>query len=296
MRLRFVTATVAFALCFTAVDARAFCRTMTCNPNKESCPVDGRGCVTAGTPIRWTANRMPLVFRFQQQHSALLIREETTAAVRAAFYRWTDVVCPDGRRTGLRFVEGTDLIADKPLDDNAPRPEPFGVYFRDHGWPHVGGSDQYALTTLDFEKVSGTIVYADIEVNTTAQVFATRDTGEGVDLQTVVTHEVGHFIGLSHSVEPNTIMAGGLCESGDRCARDRVSSRRLAADDIAAVCAMYPPTADPDPAPPPASHACAVGLAAPGAHGPVGVPLCFAAIFAVALARRRLARREISCR
>ena len=85
-----------------------------------------------------------------------------------------------------------------------------------------------------------------------------RDLGEGIDLQTAITHEVGHFIGLAHSREPNSIMAAGLCDSGDRCARDRVSSRRLGADDIAAVCALYPAAAEsPVSAPSAAEGACA---------------------------------------
>jgi len=97
------------------------------------------------------------------------------------------------------------------------------------------------VTTIDFAPKIGTILYAVIEVNTTAWRFATRDLGEGIDLQTVVTHEVGHFIGPAHGGGPNTLMAARLCDSGDRCARDRVSSRRPATDDIAAVCALYPP-------------------------------------------------------
>lgn len=230
---------------------------------------------------------MPLVFRFQRQHSTLLVPEETVAAVRAAFYRWSDVVCPDGARTGLRFVEGEELVADKPLDAKAPRPEPFGIYFRDRGWPHTKGDDTSALTTVDFAPDAGAILYADIEVNTTDWLYATRDAGEGIDLQTVVSHEVGHFLGLSHSREPNSIMAAGLCDSGDRCARDRVSSRRLGADDLAAVCALYPAT--PIVEPPPAAASCAVearGAAGQGASLRAGLA-SLAAFAVLALVRRR---------
>lgn len=238
--------------------ALAFCRTTTCSPSTESCPVDEHGCVTRGLPLHWPAPPT-LVFRFQRQHSALLVPEETTAAVRAAFYRWSDVVCPDGHRPALRFLEGEELSIDKSLAPSAPRPEPFGIYFRDRGWPHVDRDEQSALTTLDFAPSSGAILYADIEVNTTDWLFSTRDLGEGIDLQTAITHEVGHFIGLAHSREPNSIMAPGLCDSGDRCARDRVSSRRLGADDIAAVCALYPAAAEsPEAEPPRPEGACSV--------------------------------------
>lgn len=282
-----IAALVVALACFTPVDARAYCQTTTCNPKKEACAADERGCVTSGTPLHWPAQRTPLGFRFQRRHSSLLVPEETVAAVRAAFFRWSDVTCPDGKRTSLRFIEDEELTDDKPLDAHATRPEPFGIYFRDHGWPHASGEDQTALTTIDFAASTGAILYADIEVNTTSWLFATRDTGDGIDLQTVVTHEVGHFIGLSHSREPNTIMAAGLCDSGDRCARDRVSSRRLGADDIAAVCALYPATSDVDrsSAPSPGADSCAVSTPGEGRHGmPNGLSI---ACFAIAVMRHR---------
>ena len=291
MRRRIVIVAIAIALCSLPFDAQAFCRAMTCNPAKETCEVDDRGCVTSGTALRWPAERMPLVFRFQQQHSARLVPEETTAAVRAAFHRWSDVVCPDGRRTSLRFAEGEDLVADKPLEPAAPRPEPFGIYFRDRGWPHPSGDDQTAPTTIDFAPSSGTILYADIEVNTTACTFATRDAGEGIVLQTVVTHEVGHFIGLGHGREPNTIMAGHLCDSGDRCARDRVSSRRLATDDIAAVCTLYPPDAERSGPAPPSNPAPSCTVHALSAS-PRALPLFVLARAGLALIRRNTRNRR----
>lgn len=286
---RHIAALLGVLVCIMPVDARAYCQTMTCNPTKEACSTDERGCVTSGVPLHWPAQQMPLVFRFQRQHSSLLVREETVAAVRAGFHRWSDVVCPEGKRPSLRFVEGEELRDDKPLDKNAPRPEPFGIYFRDRGWPHAGFEDQSALTTLDFATTTGAILYADIEVNTTSWIYATRDAGEGLDLQTVVTHEVGHFIGLSHSREPNTIMAAGLCDSGDRCSRDRVSSRRLGADDVAAVCALYPatPTVDSPGAPMPES--CAVSAPGAGQRGASnGITFSILAMIAIGVFVRRV--------
>jgi hypothetical protein len=284
---RSVVALVALAI---PTNATAFCRTMTCNPKKATCAVDGRGCITPGIPLHWPAGKMPLTFRLHYAFSELLIREEAAAAIRSAFYRWSDVVCPDGQRTSLRFVEGEMMTVNKPLDEGAARPAPFGVYFRDHGWPHVNGNDQAALTTVDFDKNRGTILYADIEINTSDMVYATGESGNGIDLQTAVTHEVGHYIGLAHSIEPDTIMAAGLCDSGDRCSRDRVSARRLVADDISALCTIYPPnppTQDaPEPAPSPTCSVHAVGsqrtLAGPFAAG----------LIAAFAARRRRAQRE----
>ena len=127
-------------------------------------------------------------------------------------------------------------------------------------------------------------------MNTTAWTYATRGVGEGIDLQTVVTHEVGHFIGLAHGREPNTIMAAHLCDSGDRCARDRVSSRRLAVDDIAAVCALYPPDAEPSAPARPSTAGASCAVHARGAL-PRGLPLFVVVLAGLALIRRKTRNR-----
>jgi MYXO-CTERM domain-containing protein len=98
-----------------------------------------------------------------------------------------------------------------------------------------------ALTNHTFGKTTGNIEYADMEINTGEHPFSTGETGEGIDLQAVITHEAGHFIGLAHSLENDSIMAEKYCESGHRCDKGTVAARRLAVDDILAVCTLYPP-------------------------------------------------------
>lgn len=241
---RLVSYAIAGALVLGATNASAYCRTMACSGG--DCPHDERGCPTSGAVAVW-AQPMPLTFRFHRRGTALLINEEARAAVRAAFLRWTDVVCAGGR-TSLRFVEGEDLLEDKPLTDDAHAPRstsPFGVYFRDTGWPHAAqnGDGVLALTTLDVGVETGRITYADIEINTGSQPLTTSELVAGQDLQTVMTHEVGHYIGLAHSAVANSIMNPGLCDSGQRCQVDKVAARRLGDDDLAAVCGLYPPGA-----------------------------------------------------
>ena len=229
--------TMALVMAWTTT-ASAYCRTMTCKPKKEECEIDEDGCVTSGVPQRW--EKLPIIFRFHERGSTQLVPEETRAAVRAAFHRWSDVRCPEGGRTSLRFQEGEDIVEDKPLDAEARGAQPFGIYFRDLGWPYVDQDETLAKANTVFFKKSGKIEYADIEVNTTKR-FALTESAEATDLQAVMTHEVGHYIGIAHSKEPLSIMAESYCSTDDRCSKGKVAARRLGEDDIEAVCAIYPP-------------------------------------------------------
>jgi hypothetical protein len=276
---------------FASSPAGAFCRTTVCRDSP--CPLDEGGCPTLGKPAVW-AQRMPLTFRFQARGTALLVNEEARAAVRAAFFRWTDVIC-DAGRTSLRFVEEEDLAEDKPLTEDGRATgsvSPFGIFFRDAGWPHKSqnGDGMLALTTLAAGVETGRITYADIEINTGGQPLAATELDQGIDLQTVVTHEVGHYIGLAHSSATNSIMNANLCENAQRCQSDKVASRRLGNDDRAAVCALYPPGATPPavaPGPPADAGGCA-SSGPPRVGGAEGwaVALALAGILRVRSSRR----------
>ena len=266
--------------------ASAFCRSTTCLPKKEACATDEpTGCVTSGIPVHWGTS--VLAFRFHQRGSSQLVREEARAAVRAAFHRWSDVVCPDGRRTSLRFVEGEDILEDKPLKAGERAVDAYGVFFRDLGWPYDDVDETLAKTNTFISKKTGRIEYGDIEVNTTKR-FAVTDTAEATDLQAVMTHEVGHYIGLAHSRVPQSIMAESYCTRDDRCEKGRVAARRLSEDDIAAVCAVYPPdgVAGDDPREKD-SGSCAT---TPPAKMPAPFAAIGALVVAAAIARRRLTR------
>lgn len=293
---RLVSLGVAVALAFVTASAGAYCRTMSCKEGE--CPRDDQGCPTSGVVAVW-AQTMPLTFRFHARGTALLVNEEARAAIRAAFFRWTDVIC-EGGRTSLRFVEGEDLTEDKPLTVSGRvtgSVAPFGIYFRDTGWPHPvkDGDGMLALTTLSVGQETGRITYADIEINTGGYRLATGDLADGQDLQSLVTHEVGHYIGLAHSVAANSIMNPSLCDKGERCQVDKVAARRLGDDDLAAVCALYPPGAS---APPPPKAAPADPGGCASSTSPRSGPpmLGFAALGLLIAARRARAAHRMSLR
>jgi hypothetical protein len=277
---------LAAATVFTAtVDARAWCRTTTCKDGDPSCQKDPETqCPVDGNPLTW--QHMPLTFRFYGR-PAQLLREEARAAIRSAFYTWSDTLCgADQRRTSLRFVEGEDLTEDKPLVVGARGSEPFGIYFRDTGWPYTDNADStLAQTNSFFGKTSGVIEYSDIEINTgytgIQKITTDPDTEPGADLQAVLTHEVGHFIGLAHSEASKSIMVKSYCGDNDRCERGTIAARRLAADDIDAVCTLYPPDQVlPTEDDAPKTRACS----APGTATPALPPYATAALGIAALA------------
>jgi hypothetical protein len=283
---RRVFACTLLAIATWVTGTSAFCRSTTCNAKRASCAVDAKGCQVDGVPLRWGS--MPLTFRFKRGALSTLVREEARAAVRAGFYRWSDVLCPGGKRTSLRFVEGEELEDDKPLAPDVRAKESFGVYFRDVGWPHDAPDNTFALTTLASGTTTGLVRYADIELNTASHALATGDVDGGPDLQAVVTHEVGHYIGLAHSLERNSIMADALCGGGDRCTRGKVAARRLSPDDIDAVCTLYPSFAKWNEA---EERGCALragGVAPAWAD----VAITGAVVAMLALARHRLRRRR----
>ncbi len=227
---------------------------------------------------------MPIVYRFHAGGTSKLDFSAARSAIRRAFDEWSNVEC-EGGRTSLRFQEGPDIKKDKPLGAEEG-PEKFGIYFRDDEWPHDNAEESLALTNHSYGKISGTIDYADIEINTASTVFALTDVDEGIDLQAVVTHEVGHYIGLAHSNDPDSIMVAAYCQSSDRCGESIDRARQLSADDRAAVCALYPPPKEKSQEEP-----IEQGCSQSRTSSPSDVAAAFGAIvLGAALVRRRMLR------
>jgi Matrixin len=264
--------------------AAAYCRTTTCDPSDPSCVYDNLGCPRTGAPLVWRT--LPITYRFSASGSKRLDDTQARDAIRAAFDTWQSVSC-EGGQTALRFEEGSDIETDKPLGVVKAQ-APFGIYYRDDQWTHDNANESYALTNQTFGVVDGLIDYADIELNTFGADFTTSDTDEGIDLQAVVTHEVGHYIGLAHSQVPDSIMVASYCQANsNRCSGSIDQLRSLAQDDISAVCAMYPPKGIAGVAYTPPSSGCATSARAPSGAGFAGLAAVGGLALAFAARRRR---------
>jgi hypothetical protein len=112
--------------------------------------------------------------------------------------------------------------------------------------------DALAFTYTTASKRSGKIYDADIIINATKPVFFTTVDGPGCgssppsyncvvyDLQNVLTHEIGHFIGLDHVEDPTSTMYPSAIPG-------ELDKRSIDPDSAAGLCDTYPRGLPPTP-------------------------------------------------
>lgn len=151
-----------------------------------------------------------------------------------AFGTWQSVVCPaSGRHPSITVSSlGLSECARREYDRSGGNSNI--VLFRGDAWPHPGAEDAVGLTTISSNERTGDILDADIEINGTAPLSSTDAVPpDRYDLLSVLTHEAGHFLGLAHSMAPGATMQPVFSPGNDY--------RVLTEDDIAGICAIYPP-------------------------------------------------------
>lgn len=257
-------------------ESEAFCRRRTCG---SRCALDNEQCPVGGEPLRWPSST--LSFALHSNIGETKGRPaEVYAAIRAAIHVWSDTECPlssgGTARTSLRFRE---LDREEfPINAISSKDDAYKlrnvILFRSGGWPYGAGddaseSDTVASARARFDAKTGLVRSQQIELNEAAyefrlpdQPFAQSTSDRAVDLVTVLTHEVGHFIGLAHSIESDSIMAARYCEQQSRCQRPPTEARRLASDDVVGLCTLFPPgppTTEPDADAPQSEVGCSVG-------------------------------------
>jgi hypothetical protein len=161
---------------------------------------------------------------------------ETLGAIERAFAAWAEPPCTD-----LSFVyegivpdDGTNLT----LEKGSP-PDNQNLIVWGETWPPAGAGtiSTYVpgLTTLLYDVETGQIMDADIDLN--AQNFfwtTTDDPGQAAtDIQNILTHEIGHLLGLTHSKEREATMY-------ENTHQGEMDKRSLHADDELGICTVYP--------------------------------------------------------
>jgi hypothetical protein len=209
---------------------------------KENCPIDPEtGCNVGGNPLFWASSTVS--FDVQQDGSKRqdISYDQLHTVVTSAFKTWVDAVCSDGNHPSISLVDFGPVACAKP-EYNKDKPNQNVITFHDSEWPYKNtGAETLALTTVYFNPDTGEIYDANIELNSYDASFvldASDADSEHDDLNAVLTHEIGHFLGLSHSGVWNATMFQSY----------QVGMSTLEDDDVAAICASLPPdrtTADP---------------------------------------------------
>lgn len=278
-----------------AGDAAAYCRTSVCDGKFTAAvcaPAEPTDC---GVPLYWPN---PCVsFSIQQDASKQVSYAQTEQIVEQAFDAWMNVDCGGGAHPRIQ-LSNSGPVACALQEYNQDRGNANLIVYHDDVWPHDGASTTLALTTATYNLDTGEIYDADLEINSANFSLTTGDAGVQYDLLSIVTHETGHFLGLSHSADTDATMFDGYSQG-------TTSLRDLTADDVAGICAIYPPgeitSCDPTPRhgfsglcgedqPEPDDGGCRTAAAGAGGRGGAAAALAALALIGAAL-RRRAGRR-----
>ncbi len=214
------------ALTVTSI-AGAYCRTSACGEDVGALctPELGTDC---GVALSWPTSCVG--FSLQQDASSRVDLATATDVVTQAFGAWEAADCGAGANPSIQAVDlGPVECAAQGYDSEEKNANI--IVFRDAAWPYAQSA--LALTTVTFALDTGEIRDADIELNSATAMFTTGD-AVLVDLPSILTHEVGHFLGLAHSpVAESTMQTEYPPQS--------TFLRTLEPDDVAGICAVYPP-------------------------------------------------------
>lgn len=178
-------------------------------------------------------------FWVHKRGSSGLPLSDAAGAIVRSFQAWSAPSCSDlvFNYAGLTDVSNTNLTR-----SSTSRPDGVNlVRWREDKWPPDGATesgvnpDWLALTVLVYQVSSGIVLDADMDLNGVNFQWTTSEdpSQTRTDVQNVVTHEVGHIVGLDHSdVFESTMYAEQL--------QGELHKRELHEDDIDGLCASYP--------------------------------------------------------
>ena len=219
----------AFAVMSTALapEAAAFCRSTTCTGD---CPRDENECKTSGEKLYWKSSCVG--FSLQKDSSIHIPMKYFEQVAQRSFVQWTELECDTGLAS-IAFSQLDDVACHK-TEYNKGGTNANIIMFQDDKWIYQGVDNTLAKTTVTFDGDTGEILDADIEINHANNNFTISDMVIDYDLESVLTHEVGHFIGLDHTLDFSATMYAGY-EPGT------TEQRTLEEDDILGACEVYPP-------------------------------------------------------
>lgn len=229
--------------------AAAFCRQRTCSDRTERvcenfedpsecktvqkvCARDPEGCISEGAPLARSSPCLSFAVARGNAQGFGLHDTEIVPIIEEAFARFLEVDCGGGQRPGFS-VQSAGLVTASGPYYCAEQSLNMSTWFLVKPWKRDPSLLGYTATTWGRE--SGEVFDADVEIHVD-KIFADFP---GQDrrqiLLAIATHEAGHFLGLAHSPDTSSVMYEGYSQSG-------LIGRKLTADDVAGICAIFPPT------------------------------------------------------
>lgn len=229
-------AVVLLAVGLDAASALAFCRTTTCDPNDptEHCEKDpATGCLLTGLPLAWRSSCVSVGVQQLGSPKNGFSYDEVADVVEQAFGSWMRADCGGaGPSIDVKLLGPIECGLS---EYNQERANANVVLFREDEWPYVGASNAIGLTTTRFDMKTGDLWDADIELNGATQSLSIGDPIAADDLLSVLTHEAGHFLGLSHTFDGAATMRAIYDPE-----TDGATFRSLDDDDVRGICEIYP--------------------------------------------------------
>ena len=219
--------------------ASAFCPAMTCDPSDvaQKCQVDPRTkCVTSGKPLFWSSSCVTFSIQKDAASQVGIDYAAVQASVERAFDAWTSVDC-GGKVPSLRLAL-SEPVRCGASEYSKDQHNANIIVFREDEWPYEGGEDALGLTRVRFDPDNnvGELYDTDIELNAVSEPLSVGEPkANQVDLDSLITHELGHALGLAHSLDIGATMLAGY-------AKGSISPRSLGNDDVAGICSVYPPS------------------------------------------------------
>lgn len=191
-----------------------------------------------------------IAYAFNQNSTQKLDAHDAMEAVRKSFAVWQNVTLRPGEGPTCPLIKAVPYTTDLTFTELPPTSQNFSgfnyldpnanlnlILFRDTTWPHFdpNTSGVIALTTTTFNNITGEIFDADVEFNTGKFQFSTTDDTSQVqtDLMNTATHELGHFLGFSHSYIATATMYG-YAKKGE------TTKRMLSCNDVTLLLFRYP--------------------------------------------------------
>lgn len=266
-----VVCLVAIGVAFTPARADAFCRATTSQMPSGYDPAVS-GCWPQGTPLAWPMTRVP--YGVATAASRQVSLADATRIAHLAFSAWENAACSGGSPNIEPFDDGPigsvpeagDCTVSGTCDPGAHDV----IVFDDDKWPYDDSANSIALTTVTYGVDDGRIFEAYTEVNSAEHELTIQEpppaNSGAYDLQAILAHEAGHFLGLAHATDTTSLMYAFY----------QPGAIDVTADDVSGICTIYPP-----------SKPSTGGCSATSAPTPSGSSVLGAALVALFACRRR---------